>query len=56
MLTGIAHVNLTVPAGTLDEAEAFYSNTLGMGRVPVPELQRDRLAWCVVYEFRSWKP
>ncbi|KEQ60157.1 putative glyoxalase family protein [Aureobasidium melanogenum CBS 110374] len=45
MLTGIAHVNLTVPSSTLDEAEAFYSNTLGMKRVPVPALQRDRLAW-----------
>ncbi|KAI4852396.1 putative glyoxalase family protein [Aureobasidium sp. EXF-8845] len=45
MLTGIAHVNLTVPTDTLDEAEAFYSNTLGMQRVPVPALQKDRLAW-----------
>ncbi|KAI5273025.1 putative glyoxalase family protein [Aureobasidium subglaciale] len=45
MLTGIAHVNLTVPSNTLDEAEAFYSNTLGMQRVPVPVLQKDRLAW-----------
>jgi catechol-2,3-dioxygenase len=40
MLTGIAHVNLTVPTDTLDEAEAFYSNTLGMQRVPVPVLQK----------------
>jgi catechol 2,3-dioxygenase-like lactoylglutathione lyase family enzyme len=48
MLTGIAHVNLTVPTDTLDEAEAFYSNTLGMQRVPVPALQKDRLAWYVV--------
>jgi hypothetical protein len=48
MLTGIAHVNLTVPTDTLDEAEAFYSNTLGMQRVPVPALQKDRLAWYVI--------
>jgi len=45
MITGIAHVNLTVPPGTLDEAEAFYSKTLGFHRVPVPVLQRDTLAW-----------
>lgn len=47
MLTGIAHVNLTVPAGTLDQAEAFYGETLGMHRVPVPALQRESLAWFV---------
>lgn len=45
MLTGIAHVNLTVPAGTLDQAAEFYANTLGMTRVEVPVLQRDTLAW-----------
>lgn len=45
MLTGIAHINLTVPDGTLDLAEGFYSKTLGMHRVPVPVLQKDRLAW-----------
>ncbi|GAB7346965.1 hypothetical protein MBLNU459_g2018t1 [Dothideomycetes sp. NU459] len=45
MLTGIAHVNLTVPAGTLDQAEEFYGKTLGMQRVPVPALQKDTLAW-----------
>lgn len=45
MLTGIAHVNLTVPPGTLDQANEFYGNTLGMHRVPVPHLQRDTLAW-----------
>jgi len=45
MITGIAHVNLTVPPGTLDLAEAFYGDTLGMHRVPVPHLQKDTLAW-----------
>jgi catechol 2,3-dioxygenase-like lactoylglutathione lyase family enzyme len=53
MLTGIAHVNLTVPTDTLDEAEAFYSNTLGMQRVPVPVLQKDRLAWYVIISYPS---
>lgn len=47
MLTGIAHVNLTVPPGTLDDADAFYGKTLGMHRVPVPALQKDTLAWYV---------
>lgn len=44
-ITGIAHVNLLVPPGTLDQAEAFYSTTLGFTRIPVPELQRGMLAW-----------
>jgi hypothetical protein len=45
MITGIAHVNLTVPTGTLSQAEAFYAGTLGFTRVPVPVLQKDQLAW-----------
>ncbi|OBT39921.1 hypothetical protein VE00_09602, partial [Pseudogymnoascus sp. WSF 3629] len=45
MITSIAHVNLTVPAGTFSQAEAFYANTLGMKRVPVPMDQKDILAW-----------
>lgn len=45
MLTGIAHVNITVPEGTFDLAEEFYAKTLGMTRVPVPVLQKTTLAW-----------
>lgn len=45
MITGIAHVNLTVPAGTLDQAEEFYSGTLGFTSIPVPVLKRGSLAW-----------
>ncbi|TID19049.1 putative glyoxalase family protein [Venturia nashicola] len=45
MITGIAHINLLVPAGTLDLAEAFYRDTLGLKRVPVPALQTQSLAW-----------
>jgi catechol 2,3-dioxygenase-like lactoylglutathione lyase family enzyme len=48
MITGIAHVNLTVPPGTLDQADAFYKDTLGFTKIPVPHLQRDSLAWYVV--------
>jgi len=44
-ITGIAHVNLLVPPGTLSLAEEFYGNTLGFTRIPVPELQRGTLAW-----------
>lgn len=45
MITGLAHVNLIVPAGTLPAANAFYGMTLGLTAVPVPQLQRGRLAW-----------
>lgn len=45
-ITGFAHVNLTVPDGTLSYAQAFYGDVLGFTSVPVPELQRDTLAWC----------
>lgn len=45
MISGIAHVNLVVPAGSLGSAHAFYGNTLGLVSTPVPALQRDRLAW-----------
>lgn len=45
MISGIAHVNLTVPPKTLDQAEEFYAHTLGFTRAPVPKLQKDTLAW-----------
>jgi len=48
LITGIAHVNLLVPQGTLDEARAFYGTTLGFDIVPVPALQKDRLAWYII--------
>lgn len=41
----IAHINLTVPQGTLHLADDFYAGTLGLTKVPVPQLQRDTLAW-----------
>jgi catechol 2,3-dioxygenase-like lactoylglutathione lyase family enzyme len=47
MITGIAHVNLTVPSGTLEKAYEFYGETLGLNPTPVPELQKGTLAWCV---------
>jgi catechol 2,3-dioxygenase-like lactoylglutathione lyase family enzyme len=45
MITGLHHVNLVVPPNTLELAREFYSDTLGLTPRPVPQLQRDRLAW-----------
>jgi hypothetical protein len=45
MISGLAHVNLTVPSGTLEQANEFYSTTLGLTPGPVPELQKGTLAW-----------
>ena len=47
MITGLAHVNLTVTPGTLAQAEGFYGQTLGLSPTPVPELQRGRIAWYI---------
>ncbi|EGP92545.1 unnamed protein product [Zymoseptoria tritici ST99CH_1A5] len=45
MIAGIAHVNLTVPKGTLDQAETFYGTTLGLTSRPVPQVKKGELAW-----------
>jgi hypothetical protein len=45
MISGIAHINLTIPPGTLDAAAAFYGATLGLTQRPVPQLQKGSLAW-----------
>ncbi|PWY91486.1 glyoxalase family protein [Aspergillus sclerotioniger CBS 115572] len=45
MITGLAHVNILVPEGTLDLAEDFYTNTLGLPSAPVPHLQKGTLMW-----------
>ena len=44
-ILSLAHVNLTVPSGTLAQANEFYGTTLGLTARPVPALQRDSLAW-----------
>jgi hypothetical protein len=51
MITGIAHVNLTVPPGTLEQAAEFYGTTLGLTRAAVPVLQKDTLAWYASFPF-----
>ena len=45
MITGLAHVNLIVPPGTLGLAEEFYGDTLGLKPRAVPQLQKSSLAW-----------
>jgi hypothetical protein len=45
LITGLAHVNITIPTGTLPLAKHFYSNILGLTSVPVPQAQTADLAW-----------
>ncbi|KAI0477421.1 hypothetical protein GGR56DRAFT_637249 [Xylariaceae sp. FL0804] len=45
MITGLHHINLVVPPGTLDEASAFYGDTLGLTPRAVPVLQKGTLLW-----------
>ncbi|OAL22060.1 hypothetical protein AYO20_11254 [Fonsecaea nubica] len=45
LITGLAHVNLTVPAGTLEQANEFYGTTMGLTPRAVPQLQKGTLAW-----------
>jgi len=45
LITGIAHINLIVPAGTLNGAKEFYGKTLGLTIVPVPKTMEGKLAW-----------
>jgi catechol 2,3-dioxygenase-like lactoylglutathione lyase family enzyme len=45
MISGLAHVNLTVPKDTLPQAVEFYGETLGLTPRPVPALQKGNLAW-----------
>ncbi|KAJ5498593.1 hypothetical protein LT330_004196 [Penicillium expansum] len=45
MISGIAHINLPVPQGTLEQAKEFYGTTLGLTLAPVPELQKGTILW-----------
>lgn len=45
MITGLSHINLLVPPGTLPLATAFYSTTLGLTPRPVPAHRVHDLAW-----------
>lgn len=56
MITGIHHINLTVPEGTLDQATSFYADTLGLTPRPVPAAQVGRLAWFDIISTSSSSP
>lgn len=43
--TLLQHINLAVPAGTLQLATEFYGGVIGFASDPVPQLQRDSLLW-----------
>ncbi|KAM0716154.1 hypothetical protein Q7P37_008668 [Cladosporium fusiforme] len=45
MITGLAHINLLVPPGTLPLAHTFYSETLGLTPRAVPAHRKHDLAW-----------
>lgn len=45
LITGIAHINLTIPPGTLEHAKTFYGSTLGLMPRAVPAAQTETLAW-----------
>jgi len=45
MISGIAHINLLVPPGTLPLATTFYSETLGLTPRSVPAHRVHDLAW-----------
>jgi catechol 2,3-dioxygenase-like lactoylglutathione lyase family enzyme len=42
MITGIHHVQITVPVGAADEARAFDRDLLGLPEIPKPESLRSR--------------
>lgn len=45
LITGLHHINLTIPHGTLPQATSFYGTTLGLTPRPVPAAQTHELAW-----------
>ncbi|KAK8049402.1 glyoxalase family protein [Apiospora phragmitis] len=45
LITGIAHINLSIPPGTLAHAKSFYGETLGLVPRAVPAAQTETLAW-----------
>lgn len=45
LITGLHHVNITVPYDGLALAKSFYASTLGLTPRPVPAAQVHELAW-----------
>lgn len=42
MITGIHHVQLTIPTGAEEEAKAFYCGVLGLDEIEKPESLKGR--------------
>lgn len=45
LITGLHHINITIPDNTLGLAKSFYSETLGLTLRPVPAAQVHELVW-----------
>jgi catechol 2,3-dioxygenase-like lactoylglutathione lyase family enzyme len=45
MITGLDHIQISIPAGRLAQALQFYENTLGFTRVPKPAELSQTGAW-----------
>ena len=56
MITGLAHINLLVPEGSLPEANEFYVQTLGLTARPVPQAQVETTAWYDILSFILFSP
>ncbi|ORY63043.1 uncharacterized protein BCR38DRAFT_219934 [Pseudomassariella vexata] len=48
LITGLAHINLTIPLSTLPHAHSFYGLTLGLTPLKVPVVQTHELAWFAI--------
>ncbi|GAC1625070.1 MAG: VOC family protein [Nevskia sp.] len=47
MILGLDHLQISIPAGKLDEALSFYIDLLGFARIPKPASLDPRGAWLV---------
>ncbi len=57
LISGLAHVNLTIPRGTLDQAFDFYGNTLGLtsGKLEVMRMIDENTADSSKSQYLSFK-
>ena len=47
MITGLDHIQISIPEGRVDDALAFYADVLGFTRVPKPAELSQTGAWLV---------
>lgn len=45
LITGLHHINITIPDDTLEFAKSFYAGTLGLTLRPVPAAQVNEIIW-----------